>query len=137
MRAIPSLVSYELDSGALESELERIVAAAGDTGAVVQIVSGQVARGFLDRYIPAAIISDTGFPMNGIKTVQWLLAHDYRNYPLIGLSATPLSTLPQDVAAFYMTSNARYFDKTERRYADIISQLVFNTEFTRRTYGTK
>ncbi len=119
--------------------MERLVREAGNTGALVHVVSGQVAREFLDRYTPAVIISDTGFPMNGVQTVQWLLAHGYEDYPLIGLSVMPISSFPPNVVAFYVSSNARYFNKvdfTSKKLA-FVQQVAFNTEFNRRTYPTR
>lgn len=136
LRQVKSLVTDDLGQGQLEHELERLVSGAGSSGALVHVVSGQVAREFLNRYTPAAIISDTGFPMNGVQTVQWLLKHNYENYPLIGLSSRDVHKLPEDVVRFYMESNARYFDKNRYNPSDLIKQIVFNTEFNRRTYST-
>ena len=123
----------------LRREIERIVREASDQPTIIQIVSGQVARGYLSEYVPGCIISDTNFPMNGAQTVKWLATHGFEGYPLIGLSTTDIPRLDPVIAHFFMTTNARYFEKGQfgKQNDALVEQIIFNVEWAGRMYGKK
>jgi len=107
-----SQVTRILSPAALQKELDWLNPKNDSQPVFISVASGQVARSILAQYLPSAIISDSGFPLNGAKTVKWLIAHGLGNYPLIGLSGTPVESLGQEVEHFFTTNNARYFSKT-------------------------
>lgn len=124
---VESTVLHELSSKELDTELERILTAAGDGPAHISVGTGQIARGIIATYLPGAIVSDSGFPLNGEKTVQWLISHGFGDYPLIGLSGTPVSKLKNNVVRdFFATGNARYFEKSNIQEEEVITQVLFN-----------
>jgi hypothetical protein len=122
------------DDLALE-EVDRLKRDAGDGLAVVSIVTAQIARTFLTYNLPAAIISDTSFPLNGKKVVEWLQAHGYPDYPLIGLSATPIDALEPELHTFFITGNARYFNKATFDIHSLGQQIIYNVGYNRKLYG--
>ena len=105
-----------------------------DSPSIISIVSAQIAREFLGRYLPAAIISDTSFPLNGKKVVEWLQSHGHENYPLIGLSLTSFDDLDVNMKRFFGTKNARYFNKGDSYAEDFLGQVVYNIEYNRKAY---
>src|SRR3989338_7980374 len=70
-----STINDEQQDEKVTAEIERLTKEADNRPTLIHIVSCQVARAFLDKYIPSVIISDTNFPMNGAKTVEWLAGH--------------------------------------------------------------
>ena len=132
-----STINDEQQDEKVTAEIERLTKEADNRPTLIHIVSGQVARAFLDKYIPSVIISDTNFPMNGVKTVEWLAGHGFENYPLIGLATDPISKLDETIRTFFLTSNARYFPKAETNGEGIeklAQQVVFNAKWTRENY---
>lgn len=130
---VDSQIDYELPQSELTREISRLEAEIKKSGSdplYISIVSGQVARTLLQDYLPSVMISDTGFPMNGKKTVDWLLDHNLGNYPLIGLSATPLANLDEHIKDFFVTRNARYFQKQTYSSEDLVFQVIYNHGFT-------
>lgn len=126
----------ELEPAQLEGKMRELISQMTDEPILLGVDSGQIARTLLQTHLPGAIISDTGFPLNGQKTVQYLMDHGYQNYPLIGLSSTPLDELDPRVVQFFMTSNARYFLKGQGlSWDDLVKQLVFNRGFNIQTFG--
>jgi hypothetical protein len=126
----------ELEQTGLEIKMREIFSHITNEPILLGLDSGQVARTLLETHLPGAIISDTGFPLNGQKTVQYLMAHGYQNYPLIGLSSTSLGELDPAVVQFFMTNNARYFLKgATLNWDDLIKQLIFNRGFNIQTFG--
>ncbi len=102
----------------------------------LHFVTAAVAREFLSKYLPAAIVSDTSFPLNGKKVAEWIKTHGFPNYPLIGLSATPLKLVDPELRDWFAESNARYFTKGSCKEEDVIGQVTFNTDINRRKYGS-
>ncbi len=125
---------YVADYAAL-NEVARLQQEAGNGLSWVSIVTAQIARTFLTYNLPAAIISDTSFPLNGKKVVEWLQSHGYRDYPLIGLSGTSVDSLEPELHEFFITGNARYFDKESFDMDSIAQQVVYNVGYTRKLYG--
>ncbi len=119
------------------AEIVRLEKEAGDVLALVSVITAQVARTFLSRNLPAAIISDTSFPLNGKKVVEWLQVHGYPNYPLIGLSGTNVSLLEPELRDFFITGNARYFDKATFDSNSFVTQVAYNMGWTRQMYGQR
>lgn len=136
MKFIRPLIIGETVGEAVQEELGRIEREMQNASSYVHIATAQVARGYLSRHLPAALISDTSFPMNGKAIVGWLNENGFPDYPLIGLSGTPISKLDPKLRDWFASSNAIYLEKGLRDSdAKLIPQIVFNTEFNRRTYG--
>lgn len=138
LRCQENLIDQKLDEAPLESAIDRIKSEVDKNSqenypSLVQVVSGQIARTFIADYLPGAIISDTGFPMNGEKTVEWLISHDLQNYPLIGLSGTYVDDLKPGVRDFFLKTNARYFNKGEFEEEDLRNQVIFNIGYNIKT----
>jgi hypothetical protein len=137
-RIVRSQISDELDRGGLEAEIRRLFSEVIKGGpVVVAVASGQVARTFLESYVPGAVISDSEFHMNGKKTVEWLIAHGFTDYPLIGLSGTLLKDLDQNVKEFFASTNARYFSKSNwyGEVGSIVNQIRMSRIYTSQIYG--
>ena len=124
-----SQVTRVLSHEALQKELDWLNPKNDSQPVFVSVASGQVARSILAQYLPGAIISDSGFPLNGARTVKWLIKHGLGSYPLIGLSATSVRELGEEVEHFFTTNNARYFSKLSFDPDALITQLLFNREW--------
>lgn len=140
LKSAVSTISKDVPELELTTEIARLEAEAGGDLSLVSIVTAQVARSFLERNLPAAIISDTIFPLNGRKIVGWLRDHGYPDYPLIGLSATSIEDLSDRSKKFFITGNARYYEKTavvgKRDIKEsFIGQVAYNVGFARSIYG--
>ncbi|NCN38933.1 MAG: hypothetical protein COY38_03590 [Candidatus Aenigmarchaeota archaeon CG_4_10_14_0_8_um_filter_37_24] len=72
----PKLVESLLDAKVGDSELlvetQRLIQESGDRPSLLSVISAQVAKAVLSKYLPVAIISDTSFPLNGKRVVGWL-----------------------------------------------------------------
>ena len=90
---VSSEIGQELPQGELEAEIARIGGEMGDGPALVSVVTAQVARTFLSQYLPGVVVSDTSFPLNGKRVVEWICEHGFNDYALIGLSGTDFDTL--------------------------------------------
>ena len=134
---VGSDICEELSDDDLEAEIVRIETEAGDGPAWVNVVTGQIARAILGRWLPGAVISDTGFPLNGQKVVEWLMDHDLSSYPVIGLSATRVGRLEPCIIKYFVTGNARYFEK--QTFADNIDevarQIIYNRDYVLQMNG--
>jgi hypothetical protein len=139
MKFIKPLIIGETVDEAVEQELGRIGKEMEGSSAYVNVATAQVARRFLGSYLPAALISDTCFPMNGKLVVEWIKSHGFPNYPLIGLSGTDFHDIDPKLQEWFGTSNAVYFSKgcTDpfEMLDKLVNQVAFNTEFNRRMYG--
>jgi hypothetical protein len=140
LKFVESPIEEEVPDQQLMEEIVRLEREAGDALSLVSVITAQVAREFLSRNLPAAIISDTSFPLNGKKVVEWLESHGYPNYPLIGLSGTPVDILEPELRRFFITGNARYFSKgevlvTPENRKSFVTQVAYNMGWTRQIYG--
>lgn len=124
LKYVASGINDYVPEDAVLKEVYRLQQEAGEGLSWVSIVTAQIARVFLTSNLPAAIISDTSFPLNGKKVVEWLQAHGYLDYPLIGLSGTPVDSLEPELRKFFITGNARYFDKGSFDMDGIAQQVV-------------
>ncbi len=120
------------------AELEKIIASLGSGPMLVNVQTAQIARSVLERYVPGAIISDTGFPLNGAKVVQWLQSHGFDSYPLIGYSATPVARLYPDIRDFFVSTNARYFEKSSNiGPRELIPSIVLSQTYVKLHYAQR
>ncbi|MBN2421810.1 hypothetical protein JXB41_01170 [Candidatus Woesearchaeota archaeon] len=135
---IVSNIDSELSQSDLEKEIQRIEGNLDEKPIILSVMSGQVARTIIKKYLPGVIISDTGFPMNGKKTVEWLIYHGLEDYALIGLSGTPIKDLHDNIKEYFMKSNARYFSKTDiiEQMESIISQVLYNRRYHIQEFGS-
>ena len=69
--------------------------------------------------------------MNGAKVVKWIQTHGMSEYAMIGLSGTSVDNLEPAIKRYFITGNARYFDKGEIADAkqDFILQVIYNRGF--------
>src|SRR3989344_1740762 len=129
-RHIYSEIKNDISLGNLEVEIGRISGEISNNKwpTLVSIITAQIARGFLSENLPGAIISDTSFPLNGKKVVEWICEHGFKDYAFIGLSGTPFSLLDAEIQGWFGKSNARYFEKlTFCENEDLfISQIIRN-----------
>lgn len=133
---VVSDVKEEIPDDLLEAEIQRLYDAIRGKSSILYVRTAQIARTFLTTKLPAGIISDTGFPLNGAKIVQWFLTHGLGDFPLIGFSGTDLDRLDRKVQDYFMTSNARYFLKGDPESLDALPiQLTYNIGYTRQTYA--
>lgn len=104
---------------------------------IIGVGTGQIGREFLTKYLPGVVITDTAFPMNGEKTVEWFLSHNLSSYPLIGFSSTSVERLSERVRNYFITGNARYFNKldvaVDRSEDEIIKQIILIEDLKRKT----
>ncbi len=137
IRAYGSQLSYFEYWGSQEAaEIVRIEDMIGEGPGVVNVDTGSAARAYLETTLPGVIISDSGFPMNGERIVDWLISHGLKNYPLIGLSSRSASTLPEAIKKYFIECNGRYFEKASFEIKDLVSQIIFNRSFNILTYST-
>jgi len=135
---------YQISDTALDDEITRIEQEVLQNACIVGLSTAQVARGFLSKYLPAAIISDTSFPLNGDQIIEWMLKHGLRDYAFIGLSGKRPSNLSPMAQDFFMTTNSRYFWKLDvelpfepEEYAanSLMKQIRRNIRDNRQQYG--
>lgn len=136
LKFVESSVLEELDLSDLEAEVTRITTEIGDDSTLVSVASAQIARTFLGRYLPCAIVSDTHFPLNGKRVVEWIQAHGFHDYAFIGLSGTPVESMDPGLKDWFAGSNARYFCKGDflGSEAEIANQIIRNREDNIRRY---
>jgi len=134
---VESTVTSELGSDDLEAEIARITEDMGEGPTLVSVSCAQVARELLARYLPGAIISDTSFPLNGKKVVEWIQQHGFHDYALIGLSGTPFKEIDPLLKEWFAKGNARYFEKAtySTDKSEFVSQIVRNREDNIRNYS--
>ena len=127
----------ELPESKLEEEMAKLDKKIGQGTALVGVANAQFARRFLNEYLPGVIISDTSFPLNGKKVVEWIRSHGFEDYALIGLSGTPVFSLDEEVKNWFAQGNARYFMKSEFSRAKLENQVLRNKTDNTRMYGAK
>jgi len=135
LELVTSDTRKELKGGEAVAEIEDIIERAGDAPTVVNLQTAQLGRTFFERYIPTAAISDTSFPLNGEKIVQWLYHHDFKDYPLLGFSGTAWSELSEVVKEFFIKSHARYLEKGGVKPPVIAGYILFARMCTMDNYG--
>jgi len=119
----------------VDDEVSRVISEAGDNPCIIGISNAAIARGYLEKHLPAVIISDTAFPLNGQKIIEWLLSHGLSDYAVIGLSGTDPRSLNDVVRTYFMTSNARYFLKDKVKPRELRAQIALNIQYNCRTFG--
>lgn len=129
MKHIISNVKHEVSPEKAMLEVERLVSIAGDKPYILLFQTAQTARTYLEQYLPAAIISDSNFPLNGKAVVGWLKAHGLSDYPLIGYSGKDLNELDLEVQDFFSQTFARYFVKLKSNSKDIIDGVLFSRRY--------
>ncbi len=145
LERIVSPITDEISNVASLTEIARIIDIAKERPSLIHVGTGQLARAYFENNIPEAAISDTTFPLNGAKTVQWLLTHGLADYPLIGLSAQiitarEISDLDPKIVVYFMTHTATYFAKPDlepRTTARFVNQILYNVDWTRNHYSNK
>ncbi len=113
------------------SEIERLVKEAGDKPVFIGVKTAQMARTYLERYLPGAIISDSNFPLNGVEVIKWLQKHGLPDYPLLGFSAHQFEGLPKETQQFFSQTSARYICKQDDP-TEIEERLATGIVFSRR-----
>ncbi|MFA6887907.1 MAG: hypothetical protein WC254_00240 [Candidatus Woesearchaeota archaeon] len=124
-------IDREISDSLASSTIDQLVGQVEEDPSFLNVVTAQMGRKYLERYLPGAIICDSNFPLNGTKVIRWLQNHGLSEYPLIGLSADTIEQLQKtrpDAARFFITTNARYLDKGGK---DVISNLVAALTFSR------
>lgn len=139
LRRVDTTVFEEVSDEQAQAEIERLIQAAGDDPVYLWAATGQIARGYLERCLPAGIVSDSDFKANGSRIIAWMKKHDLSNYAFIGYSATPAKKLSSDDQEFYARTNSRHFCKHEILdiEKELRFQIAFNIEVNRKTYGTE
>lgn len=132
---VTSSIKEQVPDNVALDEVTRLQQGAGDGLSLVSVITAQIARAFFTYNLPAAIVSDTSFPLNGKKAVEWLQSHGYPEYPLVGLSGTAVAFLDPELRDFFITGNPRYFSKGEFDRDSLAQQVVFNVRYTRELYG--
>ncbi|MFH0701732.1 MAG: hypothetical protein V2A62_04815 [Candidatus Woesearchaeota archaeon] len=112
-----------------QSEVERVIRECEDNPFVVNVHTAQLARTYLERITPGAIICDSSFPLNGKAVVGWLKEHGLPSYPLIGLSAKYFFDLPPEMQDFFTSTSAVYIEKTRLKIDDLVEKLVFSHRY--------
>lgn len=130
---IESKIQSPLSDDGAASEIKDIGSKMGEGPALVSVITAQVARTFLSSYLPGVIISDTSFPLNGKKVVEWICAHGYPDYALIGLSGTNFSLLEDEIKTFFGKGNSRYFDKGDYSMEDSVREQFYQQIIRNRT----
>lgn len=129
---IDSTFEDALPQDNLEAEIKRISSEiVKDNPTLVSITTAQIAREFLGVYLPGVIISDTSFPLNGKRVVEWICEHGFNDYALIGLSGTNIDDVGPELKNWFAQGNARYFMKTKFSMdpsvrSDFFSQIIRN-----------
>jgi hypothetical protein len=139
LRRIDSPSTQNLEEAALREEVLRIISEIDkeDVPGMVGVGSGQVARALLECFLPAVIISDTIFPMNGKLIVQWLLKHGLEGYSLVGYSGTDFKKLEPEVQGYFESSEnmARYFHKPLRDLEEFKVHIAECIKWNIQEYG--
>ncbi len=129
--------TYECNQELIDKEIERIELQRGNQSALISIVNAQVARGYLNRVLPGVVISDNSFPLNGKKVAEWIQAHGYPDYAMIGLSSTHFDALDPLLQRWFGKGNSRFFAKSEvyNQQGDFVQQIIRNQRDNMRRYG--
>ena len=138
-KRITSLVTAELPSSQLEAEINRLSGEIDGNPSLVSVITAQVAREFLGMILHGVIISDTSFPLNGKKVVEWIQHHGFNDYALIGLSGTDFDVLDSELKKWFGTTNSRYFDKLVvfEHEEEFVQQIIRNRQDNIRRYSGK
>ncbi|MFH0837187.1 MAG: hypothetical protein V1870_03600 [Candidatus Aenigmatarchaeota archaeon] len=123
------LYTEELPKDSAEKIVYDVIENAGTEPAIVHLTTAQLGRIYLEKYIPAAIISDSSFPLNGKRIVEWLKTHGLKQYPLIGFSGRNFHELDPVMQEFFGSTCARYYRKLSTATADIIDAVVFSKKY--------
>ncbi|MBI2139225.1 hypothetical protein HYU13_06555 [Candidatus Woesearchaeota archaeon] len=133
-----STLESEVSDEEAGAEIERLVSSAGTNPTIINPYTAQLGRKFFERYIPAAAISDTGFPLNGQKIMEWLQSHEMGGYPLLGLTGTRWDDLTPEVRLLFGTTKATHLRKGWDDVAEkIVIHIVSSKAITQVLYGGK
>lgn len=129
MGNIISEISSEVSEDNAASEIEMLVRGAGDEPKILVVKTAQIARTYLEHYLPGVIICDSNFPLNGKEVIEWLKANGLKEYPLIGFSGRAIDDLEPELKNFFVTTNSRYFNKGSIRSDQLINAAIFSRQY--------
>jgi len=139
LRRVDTTVFGDVPDNQAQAEIERLVQEAGEDPVYLWIATGQVATGYLERCLPAGIVSDSDFKANGSRIIAWMKKHDLGDYAFIGYSATPAKALSPEDKEFYIRGNSRHFCKHDilDEMPLLRAQMNFAIRWNREIYGTE
>ncbi|GEM_PF-2175155 len=130
-------IDDEVEDEVARINLDAMIQQVGNEPYLINVRTAQLARTYLEQYIPGAIICDSNFPLNGKAVVGWLKAHGLDNYPLIGYSGRDFKKddLGHELFQFFTETSARYIQKmskTELDGRDEFDKIAEGCAFSRR-----
>jgi len=129
LETITSRITGKVEESVLNKEVLNIESQAGDSPNLVFMITADVARAYLNRNIPAALITDSGFPLNGRTVVEWLTKYDF-GYPIVALTSSSESCLSDEEKKYLMGTPSTYLSKRlpsfegKNRLSQILPPLV-------------
>ncbi len=124
-------INDKVEDIAARSSIDVMVQQVGNEPYLVNMRTAQLARTYLEQYIPGAIICDSDFPLNGKAVVGWLKAHGLDNYPLIGYSGRNFNELERELQQFFTQTSAVYIQKSGdgTNWGNIANHAAFSRRY--------
>jgi hypothetical protein len=116
-----------------ERTIEQIIVETKDQPTFLNLRTGQLARAYLERITPGAILLDSDFPGGGyMEVVRCLREQEMTNYPLISWTQRDISELRPEIIEL-LGNPPRYIWKTGTKTEELVEHLLFSRRYLEQT----